>query len=416
MVNLTCCPMHLSAHPVQRLICTAASLIALAAAHVSAAPVPPPRSPDEVLVVCNENSRISKAVGDDYAQQRGVHHQLSVRCEDSAVSEEHETISFETYRKAIEAPVKSYLAQHPEIQFIVLTKGVPIRIHGAETGERPDDSPANRPLDTCLDSHLAALDYTSLPEARKLHITGSGATGLGWANRYWNHREPFSHAKFGGYLVTRLDGYTEADAKALVRQALQAEQTRPTGSVLLDVQPGFGLGDKSQVPKAIIGNTISDESPWHEYNADMARAYDLLKACGIPAELDLNEKFVGARAGLAGYFSFGSNDSRFSKRAYASLKFAPGSISDTAVSTSGRTFLPTKGGQSMMADLVAHGLTCAKAYTDEPLLQAMASPTIVSDMYFSGFTMAESFYAASQFVGWQDVVIGDPLCAPYRPR
>jgi hypothetical protein len=30
--------------------------------------------------------------------------------------------------------------------------------------------------------------------------------------------------------------------------------------------------------------------------------------------------------------------------------------------------------------------------------------------------MAESFYAASHFVGWQDVVIGDPLCCPYPAK
>ena len=27
--------------------------------------------------------------------------------------------------------------------------------------------------------------------------------------------------------------------------------------------------------------------------------------------------------------------------------------------------------------------------------------------------VAESFYAASHFVGWEDVVIGDPLCCPF---
>jgi hypothetical protein len=32
------------------------------------------------------------------------------------------------------------------------------------------------------------------------------------------------------------------------------------------------------------------------------------------------------------------------------------------------------------------------------------------ERYTSGFTLAESFYAASRFVGWEDVVIGDPLC------
>ena len=27
--------------------------------------------------------------------------------------------------------------------------------------------------------------------------------------------------------------------------------------------------------------------------------------------------------------------------------------------------------------------------------------------------MAESFYAASHFVAWEDVIVGDPLCCPY---
>ena len=50
-----------------------------------------------------------------------------------------------------------------------------------------------------------------------------------------------------------------------------------------------------------------------------------------------------------------------------------------------------------------------KGYTDEPLLQAIASPTVLFDRYTRGWTLAESFYSASRFVGGQDVVIGDPL-------
>ncbi len=93
--------------------------------------------------------------------------------------------------------------------------------------------------------------------------------------------------------------------------------------------------------------------------------------------------------------------------------FLPGSISDTAVSTSGRTFLPTSGGQSLVADLIAHGLTAGKGYVGEPLLQGVASPSIALDRYHSGYSMAESLYAASRFTGWEDVVLGDPLGAPY---
>jgi uncharacterized protein (TIGR03790 family) len=173
------------------------------------------------------------------------------------------------------------------------------------------------------------------------------------------------------------------------------------------------LGRKEDQPAKIVGTVIPDESAWSDFNADMLLAHDILKARGVPDELDVTERFIGDRAQLLGYFSFGSNDAKYAAKSYQSLTFAPGALSDTAVSTSARTFLPTAGGQSLLADLLAHGLTCGKGYTDEPLLQAIASPSIALERYTSGYTMAESFYAASHFVGWQDIVVGDPLCAPY---
>ena len=123
----------------------------------------------------------------------------------------------------------------------------------------------------------------------------------------------------------------------------------------------------------------------------MQDAHDLLVKRGIPDELDLRETFVGQRTNLLGYFSWGSNDAKYSGDAYQTLYFAPGSFADTAVSTSARIFLPIKSGQSLLVDLIAHGLTCGKRYVEEPLLQANASPTIALDRYTSGYTMAESF-------------------------
>jgi uncharacterized protein (TIGR03790 family) len=155
------------------------------------------------------------------------------------------------------------------------------------------------------------------------------------------------------------------------------------------------------------------ESTYDTYNAAMESAHDLLDERGVPNEIVIGRTFIGDRSNLLGYFSWGSNDAHFDNRAYQSLGFAPGSIGDTAVSTSARTFLPTTGGQSLIADLVAHGLTCVKGDTDEPLLQSIASPSILLERYISGFTMAESFYMSSHFVGWEDVYIGDPLCCPF---
>jgi uncharacterized protein (TIGR03790 family) len=376
---------------------------------------PKKRSPDEVLVVLNVNSPISRAVADDYAAKRHVKNILSIHCQDSALNTESETIAVGDYAQSIETPMRRYLATHKKINFIVLTKGIPIRITGSAMGSCDEHShePENVRGHPSVDNTLAALDYANLPGVMKIDITGSGAIGRAFSNRYWNATAPFSHSKYGGYLVTRLDGYTEADAKNLTGRALQSETGLTNGTVLLDVQPIFGLGDKKTQPAPITGTVILSESPWSEYNADLRNAHDLLTRRGIADELDLSETFAGQRTNLLGYFSWGSNDAKYSSAAYQTLFFAPGSLGDTAVSTSARTFLPTTGGQSLLVDLIAHGLNCGKGYVNEPLLQANASPTIVLDRYTSGYTMAESFYAASRFVGWEDIIIGDPLCCPY---
>ena len=376
----------------------------------------PHRLPDEVLLLINTNSPTSWRIGRDYAAKRRVDNILYLGCQDSAKRRSEETISLAAYRQLIENPARAYLRQHTNISFLVLTKGIPLRIRGSAYGSCDEHSrePAAIRGHHSVDSTLAAMDYTNLPGTLTMDITGSGAVGLAYSNRYWLAKEPFSHTKFGGYLVTRLDGYTEAQALALTERALAAEQTPPGGAVLLDVQPQFGLGKPAQEPASFTNCTILRESAWDTYNADMQNANDLLGQRHLPAELDCLPEFVGGRTNLAGYFSWGSNDARYQAAAYQSLTFAAGSIADTAVSTSARTFLPTEGGQSLLADLLAHGLTCGKGYVDEPLLQANASPSVLMERYTSGYTMAESFYAASRLVGWEDVIIGDPLCAPYR--
>ena len=393
-----------------RVLCLPLMLLIAGCSSTSQSLAAPEHTAAEVLLISNGNSAISTAIAKDYAARRGVTKTVVVHCADSAVSTANETISLADYNKQIAGPVGAYLKQHPEINFIVLTKGVPIRIDGGATGSRDENTTGN--LHPSVDSYLAAMDYSGIAGAKKISIHGSGADGSGWLNRYWKANEPFSHAKFGGYLVTRLDGLTEADAKALVTRALAAGLSKSaSGKILFDVQPDFTIGDVPSQPVDVTGN-IPDESPYGTWNADMVKASGILKTRGIPYELDTAEAFVGGRSGLLGYFSWGSNDPKFTEAAYGSLTFAPGAISDTAVSTSARTFLPTTGGQSLITVLIGNGVTGVKGYTDEPLLQAIASPSLVMDRYTSGFTLAESFYAASRFVGWTDVVIGDPLCRP----
>jgi uncharacterized protein (TIGR03790 family) len=161
---------------------------------------------------------------------------------------------------------------------------------------------------------------------------------------------------------------------------------------------------------------ITDEKAHlSDLNSDMQLAADLLKARGVPVELADAGQFIGDRSGLMGYVSWGSNDPGYSAAAYHSIAFSPGALAETAVSSSARTFQRTSGGQSLIADLIAQGVTGVKGYVDEPLAQAVASPAILFDRYARGWTLAESFYAASALIGWEDIVIGDPLTRAYPP-
>src|ERR1700761_4292983 len=82
------------------------------------------RSPSEVLLVYNSASPTSTAVANYYAAQRGVTNVLAVNCQDSALNAANETISFSNYKSQIQNPISNYLAAHPGISFIVLTKGI----------------------------------------------------------------------------------------------------------------------------------------------------------------------------------------------------------------------------------------------------------------------------------------------------
>jgi tetratricopeptide (TPR) repeat protein len=73
----------------------------------------------------------------------------------------------------------------------------------------------------------------------------------------------------------------------------------------------------------------------------------------------------------------------------------------------------TTGGQSLIGDLIREGITGVTGNVAEPLLDSVVKPQVLFPAYLSGFNLAESFYLALPFLSWQQVVIGDPLCAPF---
>lgn len=321
-----------------------------------------------VLVIATRRSPDSMELAQAYAKAR--HLSAKQVCTlDCLPGEEVKLVDF---RKTIQRPLYDYLERNnleTQIDYLVLTKGIPIRIQQGRFS---------------VDSALMAVPL-QLPFAKE--------AGKWHKNPYYGATQPFSRMKYGFYLATRLDGYILSDAKALIDNSLKAK--RAGGTFLLDLDPR------------------RDKEGYAAINESMREAAKLLKQRGYEVVLDNENDFVGGERNLMGYYSWGSNDGNFSGFLYRSLRFRPGAIAETAVSTSARTFNRTTGGQSLIADLIENGVTGVKGYVSEPFTPALCRAHILFDRYTQGRNLAESFWAATPFIQWKDLVIGDPLCAPY---
>lgn len=324
-----------------------------------------------VLVVFNSNYSTSASIGRYYANKRGIPAANVM----ALSAEAKEGISVATYRSTIEEPIKQAIgALGSKYDYIVLAKGVPLRVD--DFGGRS------------VDSLLAAM---YLPEDDPI-FKGAEVEGA-VRNPFYKATVPFSAAKFKMHLVTRLDAYTTGSATRLTDLSLTAKPLK--GPFFLDGTGSRADGDYGDMER-LLEKGAKD-----------------LQAAGFSATYHPGNQFVAPEERLMGYASWGSNDGAFDMSAYRRLKFHPGALAETYVSTSGRTFLPTEGGQSLIADLIEQGVTGVKGYVSEPYTFALAEPPILFSKYVSGSNLAESFYAASKIVRWKDVVIGDPLCAPY---
>jgi uncharacterized protein (TIGR03790 family) len=325
---------------------------------------------ERVLVVINRRSPASQEIGSYYAKRREIP-KSNVAFLDCPTDEE---ITATVYGNEIENPIRAAIASAPNrIDYIVLTKGVPIRI---------------KEFGYSVDGHLVAMNQ-SVPAVQK----NTSEEFRKVLSPYFNSDAAFDSSKFNLYLVTRLDGYTTADAKALVDRSL-ASKPNP-GPFVLDVATNRTGGSNDGL------------------NKGLEIAANLLEQRKYEVDFDISAVFWSPTKPIAGYASWGSNDRSYKAAVYRSIEFLPGAIAETFVSTSARTFLPTTGGQSLIADLISQGVTGVKGYVSEPFTIALAKPEILFERYTRGHNLAESFYMASMLLKWKDVVIGDPLCRPY---
>jgi len=320
------------------------------------------QSPNSVLVVANGNSDQSVALAEHYMSARGIPEQ-NLLLLDWLEDENADTCTKNVFTQKIAAPIYARIAElAPQaIDYIVICRNLPVKI---------------RENSASVDSCLAAGSLT-----RK-------------RNPYYGQTRSFSSRAYGMYLVTRLDGWSWDDAFELVDRSLQA---RPGAPLFFDCD-------------AAKDNQIT----YRWFNDSMRLAAQRTSRSGLPSLVDNTPTFVKPSRALGGYVSWGSNDSRYNPQAFNSLQFAPGAIAETAVSTSASNLRYPGGRQSQIAVLIRNGVTGVKGYVAEPYLAATADPYRLWGRYSTGGNLAEAFYSASASIGWRDVIVGDPLCAPYR--
>jgi uncharacterized protein (TIGR03790 family) len=340
-----------------------------------------PQGPENVLVVENRNSALSRRVAEYYMLRRAVP-PANLCAIDAPVEEE---ITRQIYLQRVAAPVGECLRKPGiarRILYIVTTAGVPLKISGS-SGPNGDSA--------SVDSELAASGL----EAKLKSVPVAGPL----RNPFFRNRTaPFVRDLFGIYLVTRLSGYAWQDIQAIIDRAMVATNR---GKFVLD------LSDSSDQP----GN-------------------DWLRNCALllPKDrvvIDESKEVLYGQRDVIGYAAWGSNDKARSRR-FLGFKWLPGAIATEYVSTNGRTFQEPPSTwnittwknrlgffagspQSLTADSIREGATAASGHVYEPYLTFTPRPDMLFPAYHAGRNLAESFYLSIPAVSWQNVVIGDPL-------
>ncbi len=337
-----------------------------------------------VLLVVNRASNLSRRIADYYIPRRGI--PLSNVCRLN-IRPEAEEISWDDYVARVERPIARCLAAarlQERVLYIVTTMGVPLKVTGS--GEGPATEACS------VDSELTLL-YAKM---RGKHFPRAGPIPN---PLYRRQDQPFTHASFPMYLVTRLAGYDFDDVRGIVDRSLAA---RNRGKFVFDLKSG-------------------DDAPGNNWLRAAALA--------LPPErvvMDASAKVLTGEKDVIGYAAWGSNDPNRHER---DLGFAwlPGALVSEYVSTDGRTFASPPAGwnigawsdparwfdgspQTLTADYIHQGATGCAGHVYEPLLEFTPHPDQLFPAYFHGRNLAESYYVAIPGLSWQNIVVGDPLC------
>ena len=345
---------------------------------------------ENVLVVVNQSSNLSRRIGEYYIHKREI--PLANLCRIKTTDAEE--ISRGVYEGEIERPIARCLRTNQlseRILYIGTTLGVPLKIKGTGQGMATDAA--------SVDSELTLL-YRKM---KGISVSPAGPLPNPF---YRQMKARFEHRQFPIYLVTRLAGYDFADVAAMIDHSLEA---RNRGKFVFDLKAGDSDGGGNDWLREAARSLPTDRVVLEDSGHVLYNQRDVI-----------------------GYAAWGSND-RDRKQRLLGFDWLPGAIATEFVSTDGRTFARPPDDwnittwedrshffagspQTLTADYIHEGASGCSGHVYEPYLATTPHPQYLLPAYFNGRNLAESYYLSMPSLSWQNIVVGDPLCKIGKPE
>ena len=231
----------------------------------------------DVAVLINNNSEESRTIGWAFVTARNISYERVFIFENQSAPTK-ETINRDQFTTYFAEPFTEMIQNRSntsEINYLVTTKGIPLRVSGGNNKASFDQEIA-----------LVGGSFNS-------SVGGNGWVNHGYGPLAGSTMEAFSREEQGFYLVTRLTGYTVETALGLIEKANNSLGER--GVFALDLA------------------TNRNGSGYKFWNDDLYTTNTTLNATmGLPTVFEETSTFLTNVSNVMGYASWGSNDGGWS--------------------------------------------------------------------------------------------------------
>ncbi len=336
--------------------------------------------PQNVLVVVNQASENSMALGNYYRETRGIP-PFNVFAVNVDVTNNMDTV---TFSNQVRNPIVAYIADaglSNQIDYIVFMRDIPYRVyHGIYTNMR-------------FSSITSAMfyDFKSSPDA---FVEGCDLAS-GSAHSYFAAERAFRRAVEGDhfyYPSTYMTSWTPDQTRDMIDRAGGVDFSQPTGHVYL-----------------VHSIDILRNIRWTQYE----EAQFIMRFIDTP----LDTFFAESPPSSAVTNTMGYATGARTVSGISAFDLQPGSLAEHLTSYGGNLFDSNQGkgdpNQMSILHWIGNGAAGSYGTLVEPCANTNKFPQArLHAWYARGFNLAEAFYMSVRNP-YQGIVVGDPLTQPY---